>query len=65
MTQPLIIAVPKGRPAAHAEVALAAVDQALLELMPNASWNLLEAMLRRRAWGVATSTACSADSNAA
>lgn len=48
---------PDGRPAAHAEVALAAVDQALLELMPNDSWNLLEAMLRRRAWGVETSTA--------
>ncbi|MEO7392409.1 MAG: MG2 domain-containing protein [Ramlibacter sp.] len=49
--------LPNGQPAAHAEVALAAVDQALLELMPNASWNLLEAMLQRRAWGVETSTA--------
>lgn len=48
---------PNGQPAAHAEVALAAVDQALLELMPNDSWNLLEAMLQRRAWGVETSTA--------
>jgi uncharacterized protein YfaS (alpha-2-macroglobulin family) len=48
---------PNGQPAAHAEVALAAVDQALLELLPNDSWNLLEAMLRRRAWGVETSTA--------
>lgn len=48
---------PDGRPAAHAEVALAAVDQALLELMPNDSWKLLEAMLQRRAWGVQTSTA--------
>lgn len=46
-----------GQPAAHAEVALAAVDQALLELMPNDSWNLLEAMLQRRSWGVETSTA--------
>ena len=42
---------------ANAEVAVAAVDQALLELMPNASWNLLEAMLQRRSWGVQTSTA--------
>jgi len=49
--------LPNGQPAAHAEVALAAVDQALLELMPNQSWNLLEAMLQRRSWGVATSTA--------
>jgi hypothetical protein len=48
---------PDGQPAAHAEVALAAVDQALLELMPNGSWKLLEAMLQRRAWGVETSTA--------
>jgi hypothetical protein len=38
-------------------VALAAVDQALLELMPNDTWNLLESMLQRRAWGVETSTA--------
>jgi uncharacterized protein YfaS (alpha-2-macroglobulin family) len=48
---------PNGQPAANAEVALAAVDQALLELMPNHSWNLLEAMLQRRSWGVETSTA--------
>lgn len=48
---------PNGQPAAGAEVALAAVDQALLELMPNDSWQLLEAMLQRRSWGVETSTA--------
>jgi alpha-2-macroglobulin len=51
------VKLPDGKPAANAEVALAAVDQALLELMPNASWNLLDAMLQRRAWGVETSTA--------
>ena len=49
--------LPGGKPAAGAEVALAAVDQALLELAPNASWNLLDAMLQRRSWGVSTSTA--------
>ncbi len=49
--------LPNGQPAANAEVALAAVDQALLELMPNSSWNLLDAMLQRRSWGVETSTA--------
>ncbi len=49
--------LPDGKPAANAEVAVAAVDQALLELMPNTSWNLLDAMLQRRAWGVETSTA--------
>ena len=49
--------LPDGSPAAGAEVALAAVDEALLELLPNRSWNLLEAMLTRRSWGVKTSTA--------
>jgi hypothetical protein len=51
------VKLPIGHPAANAEVALAAVDQALLELMPNTSWNLLDAMLQRRSWGVETSTA--------
>ena len=51
------VKLPNGQPAANAEVALAAVDQALLELMPNTSWNLLDAMLQRRPWGVETSTA--------
>ncbi|MDO5103776.1 MAG: MG2 domain-containing protein [Lautropia sp.] len=49
--------LPDGQPAAHAEVALAAVDQALLALMPNQSWSLLNAMLARRPWGVETATA--------
>ncbi|HEY2256351.1 MAG TPA: alpha-2-macroglobulin family protein, partial [Variovorax sp.] len=49
--------LPDGKPAAGAEVAVAAVDEALLQLMPNDSWNLLDAMLQRRSWGVATSTA--------
>ncbi|MEO6018427.1 MAG: MG2 domain-containing protein, partial [Polaromonas sp.] len=53
----ITVKLPNGQPAANAEVALAAVDQALLELMPNGSWNLLDAMLQRRAWGVETSTA--------
>ena len=53
----LQVRLPDGQPAAHAEVALAAVDEALLELMPNTSWNLLDAMLQRRPWGVETSTA--------
>ncbi len=49
--------LPDGKPAANAEVALAAVDQALLELSGNDTWNLLDAMLMPRAWGVETSTA--------
>ncbi|HYD82081.1 MAG TPA: MG2 domain-containing protein [Paucimonas sp.] len=44
-------------PPANAEVALAAVDVGLLELMPNDSWNLLEAMMQERALQVETSTA--------
>ncbi|MEY3124521.1 MAG: hypothetical protein RLZZ573_1041, partial [Pseudomonadota bacterium] len=53
----ITVKLPNGQPAAGAEVALAAVDQALLELSPNNSWNVLDAMLQRRAWGVETSTA--------
>lgn len=49
--------LPDGKPAAGAEVAVAVVDQALLELMPNASWNVLDAMWAQRSWGVSTSTA--------
>lgn len=51
------VKLPDGKPAANAEVALAAVDQALLELMPNTSWNLLDAMVQRRSYGVETATA--------
>jgi len=44
--------VPKG-----SEVAVAAVDEGLLELMPNRSWKLLDAMMGRRSYEVHTSTA--------
>jgi uncharacterized protein YfaS (alpha-2-macroglobulin family) len=44
--------IPKG-----AEVALAAVDEGLLELAPNTSWQLLDAMMQRRGIDVTTSTA--------
>ena len=54
----LKVTTPEGRPApAGAEVAFAAVDQALLELKPNESWNLLEALLQKRAYEVETATA--------
>jgi uncharacterized protein YfaS (alpha-2-macroglobulin family) len=47
-----------GSPApAGAEVALAAVDVGLLELMPNTSWELLEAMMQQRSLQVQTATA--------
>ena len=42
---------------AGAEVALAAVDVGLLELMPNTSWDLLEAMMQQRSLQVQTATA--------
>jgi uncharacterized protein YfaS (alpha-2-macroglobulin family) len=42
---------------AGAEVALAAVDVGLLELMPNTSWELLEAMMQQRSLQVQTATA--------
>jgi len=44
--------LPKG-----AEVAVAAVDEGLLELMPNNSWQLLDAMMGRRGYEIRTSTA--------
>lgn len=43
---------PKG-----SEVVIAAVDEGLLELMPNSSWKLLEVMMGRRGYEVRTSTA--------
>lgn len=46
-----------GAAPAGGEVALAAVDEGLLELMPNASWNLLDAMMQRRPIEVETATA--------
>lgn len=46
-----------GKPAANAEVALAAVDEGLLALAAPTSWQLLEAMMQRRPAEVMTSTA--------
>ncbi len=46
-----------GKPAAGAEIAFAAVDEALLALMGNSSWNTLEAMFQPRGWLVETATA--------
>ena len=47
----------QGRPAAGAELAFAAVDEGLLALRGNDSWDLLERMLQPRPWGVVTATA--------
>ena len=46
-----------GKPAVGAQVAFAAVDEGLLALRGNDSWQLLEAMMKERSWGVETSTA--------
>ena len=48
---------PDGSVPRHAEVALAAVDEGLLELAPNTTWKLLDAMMQRRGISVTTSTA--------
>ncbi|MDP3822178.1 MAG: MG2 domain-containing protein [Burkholderiales bacterium] len=47
----------EGKPVAGAEVAFAAVDEGLLALRGNDSWDLLNTMIRQRAWGVETATA--------
>ncbi len=46
-----------GKPLAGTEVAFAAVDEGLLALRNNDSWDLLNTMIQQRAWGVETSTA--------
>ncbi|MCC7038859.1 MAG: alpha-2-macroglobulin [Burkholderiales bacterium] len=52
------VRLPDGRaPPAGTEVALAAVDEGLLELLPNDSWKLLDAMMTRRGVEVETATA--------
>lgn len=48
---------PDGSPPGGGEVAVAAVDEALLELAPNVSWKLLDSMMQRRGIEVITSTA--------
>ena len=47
---------PDGKPAASAEIAFAAVDEALLQLKPNDSWKLLDAMMGERSLDVLTAT---------
>lgn len=42
---------------AGSEIAVAAVDEGLLELLPNRSWNVLPAMMGRRGYSVQTATA--------
>ena len=52
------VRTPEGAlPPIGTEVTLAAVDEGLLELAPNNSWNLLEAMLAERGYSMQTFTA--------
>ncbi len=48
---------PGGKPAKSAEIAFAAVDEALLQLKANESWKLIDAMMGERPISVLTSTA--------
>ncbi len=48
---------PDGSPAKNGEAAVAVIDEGLLELQPNDSWKLLDAMMARRGIEVETSTA--------
>ena len=41
----------------NAELAVFAIDEALLELQGNSTWKLLEAMMKRRDYGMTTATA--------
>ncbi|WP_185964993.1 alpha-2-macroglobulin family protein [Glacieibacterium frigidum] len=51
------VTAPKGRTLPSAEIAFAAVDEALLQLQDNASWDVLTAMMAERPVWVQTSTA--------
>ena len=52
------VSSPDGKPLpAGSEVVFAAIDQALLELRPNETWNLLDAFLPPRGYEVETATA--------
>ena len=48
---------PDGSPASSADVAFVAVDEALLQLAPNDSWDVLTAMMGERPLSVLTATA--------
>jgi uncharacterized protein YfaS (alpha-2-macroglobulin family) len=48
---------PDGKPPRSADIAFVAIDEALLLLAPNESWNLLDAMMGQRSLAVLTSTA--------
>ncbi len=51
------VKTPGGKAPANADVAFVAVDEALLQLAPNESWKLIDAMMGERTLDVLTSTA--------
>lgn len=51
------VKTPNGKPASDADVAFVAVDEALLQLSANPSWDILTAMMGERTLAVLTSTA--------
>ena len=51
------VKAPDGKPAATADLAFVAVDEAILQLAPNESWDVLTAMMGERSLSVLTSTA--------
>lgn len=53
----LRVKAPDGKPAPDADVAFVAVDEALLQLAPNDSWDVLSAMMGERSLSVLTATA--------
>lgn len=53
----IAVTKPGGAPGQSAEIAFAAVDEALLQLSPNESWNLIDAMMGEQPLSVLTSTA--------
>src|SRR5690606_38872505 len=57
VTATIQVRTPDGKPAARGTIAFAAVDEALLELAPNSSWDILSAMRQERSYGVRTATA--------
>src|SRR3546814_7427514 len=51
------VETPNGKAPKNADVAFVAVDEALLQLAPNESWEILSAMMGDRTLDVLTSTA--------
>ncbi|NUM41798.1 MAG: hypothetical protein HUU45_09235, partial [Leptospiraceae bacterium] len=51
------VTMPNGNPVSEGEVVVAAVDEGLLELSPNQTWDILPAIMKERGYDVSTATA--------